>query len=235
MIKSELARKDISTTDKFLLILSALRKPAATAEIKLFARNNGWTRGSKTNPAPYLKSGGAVRTPKGWEHTHQSELRLTNVSTAFTENPLTPLADNLLQTIESLGAEENKRFLTEAVGCMRGKHFRAAIVLSWVGALWVLYNRMFSGFAAKFVSEAQTMGFKNFQVKNVEDFSKIHKESIFLEIAEKVGAISKTERKELVACLDRRNDAGHPNDFDPGEGLVAGHIEVLIKHVFSKA
>ncbi len=106
-------------------------------------------------------------------------------------------------------------------------------MLSWVGALWLLYERAFNSDVRALVKEAQAK-YKNFQVANIEDFSKIHKESDFLEFAEKVQVITKTERKELVACLDRRNDAGHPNDFEPGEGLVAGHLEVLIKHVFAK-
>ena len=170
----------------------------------------------------------------GWEHTSHSEKKLSLKGFETGSSPLTPFTQSLLKAIDEIKGEENKRFLREAVGCMQSKHFRAAIVLSWVGALWVLYEKAFANHASAFVKEAQAQGMKNFQVKNSEDFSKIHKESVFLEIAEKVGLISKTERKELVGCLDRRNDAGHPNDADPGEGLVAGHIEVLIKHVFSK-
>ncbi len=234
MIKSELARKDVSATDKFLLILSAIGKPCSAAEIKEFARDNGWTQGAKSNPSPHLKSGGAIKAKDGWEHTSHSEHRLAQKGMATANNPLTPFSQKLLRAIDSINGDSNKRFLVEAVGCLQSKHYRAAIVLSWVGALWVLYEIAFDGYASKFVTEVQASGLKNFQVKNLEDFSKIPKESMFLEFAEKVGLLTKTERRELVGCLDRRNEAGHPNDFDPGEGVVAGHIEVLIKHVFSK-
>jgi hypothetical protein len=181
-----------------------------------------------------LKAGNAVKTPSGWELTQQSESRLKQLNLLTRSTPLTPFTEKLMKAANSIKDKDTKRFLEEAIGCLQAKHFRAAIVLSWVGALWILYTRIQQKHASDFVLEAQARGYKSFQIKNTEDFGKIPKESIFLEIAEKIGAITKTERRELVDCLDRRNDAGHPNEFEPGEGIVAGHIEVLLKYIFSK-
>jgi hypothetical protein len=234
MLKSLLARRDLSKTAKYLLILSDLISPSPAAKIKEVARNCGWAAGAKDEPGPYLRSAGAVNTSAGWEHTELSRAYLARQGLNDANQPLAPFAAKLRAEIDKISDPKRKRFFLEAIGCLNSKHYRAAIVLSWVGSLWLIYNKVFQCHLSDFVKEAQAKGYKNFQVKNVEDFGKIHKEKDFLEIAEKVGAISKTDRRQLGECLDRRNDAGHPNEFDPGEGVVAGHLEILLKHVFEK-
>ena len=126
-----------------------------------------------------------------------------------------------------------RSFVQEAVNCLRAGHLRAAVVLSWIGALAVLQHDIALNSLANFNLDAKSNGLLKRDARGVSDFSRI-KEADFLDVAERIGVLSNAVKKELKVCLERRNNCGHPNDYIATETAVAAHIESLIVHIFER-
>lgn len=125
-------------------------------------------------------------------------------------------------------------FLTEAVKCSEENLFRAAIVLSWVGAVSILYDYTFKNKLKEYNIAGNARFPKDWKdAKVVTDFSNI-KETNFLQLILDIGIIDKNVKPELDACLKRRNSCGHPNSLKVGTHTVNSHIEILILNVFEK-
>ena len=138
------------------------------------------------------------------------------------ENKLTELPDVYV-----------RNFVREAVNCLRAGHLRAAVVLSWIGAIAVLQHHVAANCLTEFNMDARSNGLLKRDARGTADFSRI-KEADFLDSAERIGVLSNAVKKELKVCLDRRNNCGHPNDYIITETVVAAHIESLIVHVFER-
>jgi hypothetical protein len=147
--------------------------------------------------------------------------------------PATGFVTRLESKLSGLSDPHVRSFVHEAINCLRGGHLRAAVVLSWIGAVAVLQNFVASNHLAEFNSDAKSSGLLKRDARGTSDFSRI-KESDFLDSAERIGALSNAVKKELKICLDRRNNCGHPNDYIVTETAVAAHIESLIVHVFER-
>jgi hypothetical protein len=106
-------------------------------------------------------------------------------------------------------------------------------VLSWVGAVAVLYEEVWANHLAVFNAEAAKRFPKWTAAKNADDLSSM-KESHFLQILHAISVIGKNTKDELEACLKLRNTCGHPNSHKIGEHRVASHIETLMLNVFSQ-
>lgn len=126
-----------------------------------------------------------------------------------------------------------RSFVHEAINCLRAGHLRAAVVLSWIGAVAVLQSYVASNRLSEFNSDAKSNGLLKREARGTSDFSRV-KEADFLDSAERIGVLSNAVKKELKVCLDRRNNCGHPNDYVVTETAVAAHIESLIVHVFER-
>ncbi len=126
-----------------------------------------------------------------------------------------------------------RSFVQEAVNCLRAGHLRAAVVLSWIGAIAVLQSYVVTNRLAEFNVDAKSNGLLKRDARGTADFSRV-KEADFLDSAERIGSLSNAVKKELKVCLDRRNNCGHPNDYIVTETAVAAHIESLIVHVFER-
>ena len=125
-------------------------------------------------------------------------------------------------------------FLTEAVKCSEENLFRAAIVLSWVGAVSILHDYTFKNRLKDYNIAGRSRFIKDWKdAKVVTDLSNI-KETNFLQLILDIGIIDKNVKPELDACLKRRNSCGHPNSLKVGTHTVNSHIEILILNVFEK-
>lgn len=149
------------------------------------------------------------------------------------QTPLNPLATALSDHAARLQSEETREFVQEAISCMRHGEHRAAIVLSWIGAVSLLQQVVTNEHLKEFNDDAIREGVIKRPIKNVGDLSKL-RESEFLNVLERISVISNAVKKELLVCLGRRNNCGHPNDVRIGEAQVAAHIESLIQHVFER-
>lgn len=233
-----LCKSGISKTDQLLAALSVgADKPKEVKTISAILVNAGARSLSKVNISAYLgkAKGLAIRTPHGWElsgagKTHVRSLAAQHVAVA---SPATPLITNLRQLLPKIAGTDVRSFLEETIACLEGRHLRASVVLSWVGATSVLQDHVLNHHLVAFNTEALRRDPKWKAVKAKDDFGNM-KESVFLDILEQLSVIGGNVKKELKHCLDLRNGCGHPNSLVLGENRVSAHIETLILNVFSK-
>jgi hypothetical protein len=176
----------------------------------------------------------AVLTPNGWELTETGISHL--VEKKYLESNLPkhhPVAEQLRQKLPLLKSADASKFLSEAIGCFEHGHFRASVVLSWVGAISVLQDYVIKNVLSKFNAEAVRKDPKWKIALTADDLSRM-KEINFLDVLEVISVIGKNVNKELKGCLDRRNGCGHPNSLVVSSQTVAHHLEILLLNVFSK-
>lgn len=234
-LRDALTRKDISKTDKYLLIVGHHDGPVMNADIKTIAKENGWRDGAKSAPAAFLsKTAHALLLPKGWTLTGPGRNSLEDRGLISKVGVLTPVTQTLEKYVLDLHDPDKARFVEEAIACVRNKSYRAAIVLTWVGALYLLYAYVLREKLAEFNSEVHRRYPKSKPASTIDDLAGLVKESEFLNVLEHINALTKGENKELAGCLDRRNTAGHPNSHTFTEVGVGNHIETLINSVYRR-
>lgn len=232
-LRDGLARRDLSKTDKYLLIIASHDGPITSREIKACAKNNGWRDGVTSEPSPFLnKSKYAVSLPNGWALTTEGRVSLEERKIISRSGILTPVVAALEKYLLDVHDSDKSRFVEEAVQCVRNKAFRAAIVLSWVGAVYLLYNYVVSQKLKEFNAEVHRRWPKRNDANGVDDLASF-KEADFLNILEHIKVITDAQSKELTSCLNRRNTAGHPNSHSFEEVTVGSHIHTLISIVYS--
>jgi hypothetical protein len=143
----------------------------------------------------------------------------------------------LAQIISSVPNEERRAFLEEAHLCFGAGLGRAAVVLSWVGAAWILQEHVIKNELQRF-NEAGTRRFSSGKhpykpVSTMEDFGRL-KESDFLMLLEDIGVIGRSLHKQLKDRLDLRNGCGHPNTMAIDAHTVAAHVHFLCGNVYLK-
>ncbi|MBI3125778.1 MAG: hypothetical protein HYZ10_15385 [Ignavibacteriales bacterium] len=125
-------------------------------------------------------------------------------------------------------------FLDEAIKCLELDLYRSAVVLTWVGAISVLYDYVYKNKLSEFNNEGRRINPKWKDIQTIDDFSRI-KESDFLDMIASISILGKNVKEFLKNnCLGLRNSCGHPNSFKIGKHTVEAHIEHLILNVFSK-
>ncbi|MCX7319942.1 MAG: hypothetical protein NT113_10790 [Hyphomicrobiales bacterium] len=232
-LRDGLARRDLSKTDKYLLVVAHHDGPVTNSNIKVIAKENGWRDGAQSNPSAFLsKSNSALFLPTGWTLTGPGRSDLERRGIVSQIGVLTPVTHALEKYILDLHDPEKARFVEEAISCVRNKSYRAAIVLTWVGAVCLLYGYVIREKLAEFNKEVYRRYPKSKPSLNVDDIANVLKESEFMNVLEHLGVITKAESKELIGCLDRRNTAGHPNSHTFTEVGVGNHIETLVSNVY---
>ena len=140
----------------------------------------------------------------------------------------------LRSLLSGMTSKQTAAFLEEAIACFESGHCRACVVLSWVGAISLLYDRIIQHHLAVFNTEAQARDSEWKAAKTKDDLARM-KEADFLDIiaAPPLSIIGKSVKEELKNnCLQLRNACGHPNSLAVGESRVASHLETLILNVF---
>ena len=144
-----------------------------------------------------------------------------------------PVTDLLLEHLSHTSDPEVYNFVKEAVICFESGFHRAAVVLSWIGALAVLYAHVVASALPAFNQEATKRNSKWKDAKVKDDLSRMS-EHEFLQILEATGLVGKSEKQSLENCLKLRNGSGHPNSLRIGENMVSAHLEALILNVFTR-
>ena len=147
---------------------------------------------------------------------------------------LTPVTRILEKYVLDLHDPDKARFVEEAINCVRNKSYRASIVLTWVGALYLMYAYVMREKLAEFNAEVLRRFPKSKPATTIDDLAQIVKEAEFLNILEHIKIITKAENKELTSCLDRRNTAGHPNSHTFTEVGVGNHLETLLTSIYQR-
>ncbi|HEX04413.1 MAG TPA: hypothetical protein ENH10_04565 [Bacteroidetes bacterium] len=147
-------------------------------------------------------------------------------------NPIPKTVFALRAHLSQISHPETRAFAEEAISCFEGRQFRAAIVLSWIGAVSVLQQCVASNKLVEFNAEALRRNPKWKSAKSSDDLG-LMKEDEFLDVLQAISVIGKNVKQELKKALTLRNGCGHPNSLKVAEHKVASHIEDLILNVFA--
>jgi len=145
-----------------------------------------------------------------------------------------PLIQALTTHAQAILDVHTRSFLLEAIDCMKCGSYRAAVIMSWCGAMAILQEYVFHTALSDFNRDAVANGVIKKQIKTLSDMRDLSKESHFIESLGRISILDSSMKRTLKRCLERRNDCGHPSDVKLGEAAVADQIESLILNVFSR-
>jgi hypothetical protein len=234
-LKDLLHQAELSNTDRLLLCLAYEGgSPKKVSEIVSIAKSGGLAKAKNWNVSSYLaKSAGlAIRTDLGWELTSDGKKRVATLAGSAISTPVPRVAAVLRSHLSKITDKETAAFLDEAIRCYEAKLYRAAVVLSWVGAVSVLYDHVIATKLNDFNLEARRRDVKWRNAKKKDDLARM-KEYDLLQVLNAISVIGKNVKEELEGCLKFRNGCGHPNSLQIGEARVSAHIETLVLNVFS--
>lgn len=226
----------VNQTDRLLLCLGVdVDKPKTIGEIKDLAVSAGLRSAAKWNISSLLSAsrGKAIRAAEGWELGAKGKEAVRTLAAGYTSGAPPAVAVSLRKELGRITDAEVAAFVREAVACFENGLHRAAVVLSWVGALSLLYEHIVRHKLTAFNAEAARRSSKWKAAKTRDDLA-LMGEYEFLQILEAVSVLGKSVKHELEGCLKLRNGCGHTNSLKIGENRVSAHIEVLILNVFSR-
>ena len=235
-LKDILARSDVSNRDKVLTCLAVEPVSAKKVEdIRALAVEAGLRAISKWNVSDYLAKSKtlAIRTPQGWELTSQGKAYIASIAGPLLPSVSALVVSALRKQLPSILSADTRNFVAEAVRCLEAKLYRSAIVISWVGAVAVLYDIVVKSYLNDFNTEALKRDPKWRTAKTTDDLTRM-KEFDFLQILPVIGVLGKNVKDELEVCLKLRNGCGHPNSLVVGEHKASAHVETLIQNIFAK-
>lgn len=233
--------KRLKQIDVLLIALSVdVNTPKSVKEIKTLVRDGGFTEVNNWPISSRLKNskGLAVKLKEGWSLTSRGRKHIENIDIipSTTSLKVTNQAKQLRKISSSIEDDNTKSFIEEAITTYEAGLYRSAIVLSWQGAISILYNKTFSESLNDFNREASRRNSKWKDAIIQDDLTRM-KESDFLDIigTPPLSIINKNLKEELKnQCLRLRNSCGHPNSLKIGENKTAAHLEILILNIFSK-
>lgn len=230
-LKEIVANPEIDKKDKVLACLACdALTPKQVKDVKQIASSVGLKGAKSINFSSVLSRhmGKTIRSPEGWELTGDGRAYVKQL----TGGPTVQLSGSLRALTSKISSKNTQAFVEEAIECFEAHNYRAAVVLSWVGAVSVLYDHVVRNYLAEFNSAASKKDPKWKPAKTKDDLARM-KEANFLVICESASIIGKSVKQELEGCLTFRNGCGHPNSLRIGENRVSGHIETLIFNVYS--
>jgi hypothetical protein len=229
-----LSNSELSRKDKVLLILFSSDSDMRVKDITEAAVKSGLREAKKWNVSQTLSTMGglAVKLPEGWSITEKGKKYLGELG-AIDSAPTQNIKPTLRKYSSQINDEHVKQFAEEAISALETGLLRSAVVLSWVGAVSILYAEVLNNHIVLFNTEAQHRFPKWKNASNPDGLTKM-KEFDFLQVLASLSIIGKNVKDELEQCLKLRNSCGHPNSLKIGEHKVASHIEILILNVYSK-
>lgn len=144
------------------------------------------------------------------------------------------ISESLRGLLAKINSAEQKSFLEEAITCYEVKSYRAAIIMTWLLTVDVLYEYVIMHRLTDFnFAMAKNGKYKAFSIAKKEDFSEL-KENDFIMFLVSAGVITKDQRKILDEKLGIRNTAAHPNSIEIRESKASTVIEDLVPNIISK-
>lgn len=236
-LKDMLSITGLRQMDRALLILGA-RDPAPmrVKEIRALGKAHGLKAAGTFNASGFLagSSGLATSTPAGWELTRSGRDRVAHLLREHGAMTSPVVVSTLRHHAATLTSPAIRSFVHEAVICFETNQLRAAVVLSWIGAVAVLQEEVIAHYIDEFNKEAARRDARWKPARSPSDLARL-KEYDLLQVIAAIGMIGKDVKQELEACLKLRNSCGHPNALKIGESRVASHIETLILNVFQRS
>lgn len=233
-LKELVHQKGITQQEQVLLCLAVdLNKPKQIKEIREIAVRAGLRAAKKWNLADILlkSNGKAIKTLTGWELRGEGRQIIEQLAGAYVSAPSRVVATSLRAQITKIKSPSTQAFVQEAIVCFESELYRAAVVLSWVGAVSVLYAYVLNHKLPEFNAEATKRNSKWKTAKSIDDLAELA-EYDFLQVIHAVSIIGKSVKQQLEGCLKLRNGCGHPNSLVIGDNTAASHIETLLLNVF---
>lgn len=141
-------------------------------------------------------------------------------------------ANNLKPHLLKIDNLDTRNFVEEAINCLEMDLYRSAVVMSWIGAVSVLYDYVLANKIRDFNTEAKRRNPK-WKIAKTKDDLALMREAEFLDILSHLSILSKNVKEQLKNnCLGLRNACGHPNSFKLGRNMVESHLETLILNVY---
>lgn len=235
----ELLAKIEGQGDALIVCLASIGGSATVAEIKNRAMQAGIPKVAKWNLSAVLGRAHSLtrRVDGTWKLTKAGWKRASELGLNPSSHVVFDTDRLLAATIASITNLDRRHFLEEAHKCFGAGLGRAAVVLSWVGAVWILQSEVVHRNLAAF----NTAGVSRFnrtkavfrEIRTIEDFGRIG-ESDLLQLLEDIGFLGKSLHKQLRDRLDFRNGCGHPNSMVVDPHTVASHIHFLCNNVYLK-
>ena len=236
ILRDLLSRPDFTKQEKVLICLAVeIERPKAVLEIRSFAVNNGLRAAAKWDISKLLSrsNGKATLLDKGWRLTTHGTEYIREKIGPFVNLPVVKTMTSLRSHLDKIANPDTKAFIDEAIKCCEFHLWRAAVVLSWVGAVSVLHDHVINHKLAEFNAAAPRRK-PDWKPAKTKDHLGRLKESEFLQIIRDISMIDKNQKQELDHRLEFRNGCGHPTALKIADHQVASHIEFLILNVFSK-
>lgn len=236
IIKELLARSDITPRNKLLICLALEPLTARkAAEVREFAIGLGLRSAKTWNVSDYLSKAKtlAIRTTSGWELTSAGKSLVAETAGSLLPSVTVLVVSGLRNQLPTIPSESTRAFVEESVKALESKLYRSAIVLSWVGAMSVLYDHVVNLHLPSFNAEATRRDTKWKPAKSPDDLARM-KEYEFLQALCAISVLGKNVKDELEVCLKLRNGCGHPNSLIVGEHKASAHVETLVQNVFAK-
>lgn len=227
--------------DTLLLLLAVdAETPKTISAITSLGMRSGSTEIARWNISDVLKKSGglAVRLSEGWclSSFGRDHIRSLNVLPERKSVKILQHAAQFKMHASKINNADTRSFVEEAIAAYEVGLYRSSIVLSWIGAVSLLYDHMINNGLSEFNAEARKRDPKWVNAKSKDDLARM-KESAFLEIicSPPLSVIGKNLKEELKNnCLQLRNACGHPNSFKIGENKASAHLEILILNIYSK-
>ncbi|MBN2663988.1 MAG: tyrosine-type recombinase/integrase [Bacteroidales bacterium] len=135
------------------------------------------------------------------------------------------------QIFDSISNLDERDYLRESIACFKVGAMRAGVVFVWASAIRNLQNKCVK-IGYKQINEAlEKINNREKPIKKVSDFERL-KDKTTLDIANKIGVITKHQKGELDKHLDLRNYCGHPSEYYPETMKVKAYLEDLINIIF---
>jgi hypothetical protein len=228
-------KSEFTRLDKLLFCLAVdVDRAKQVKEIREIAQTGG-LRTKTWNISQILGNsrGLAIRTPAGWELSPDGRAHVARIAGSLVLGPPPKVAANLRRHLANVSDPLTESFVTEAITCYEMGLHRAAVVLSWAGAVSILQEYIIQNKLAEFNAEARRRDARWKDAKKRDDLSQM-KEFDFLQILAGISVIGKSVKQELEKRLQLRNACGHPNALRISDHTVAAHIEILILNIFSQ-
>jgi len=233
-MKDLLSQKLLAKDKALICLASDPLGPRTIAEVSGLGYQSGWRQIKKKNLSSiYSRNPNyVVRLTNGWELTSEGKRYVAQLAGPLLESPVTVVASALRGHLSKISCADTQAFVEEAIYCFETRQHRAAVVLSWVGAISTLQNYVIANKLSQFNAEAIKRNPKWKFAKNVDDIG-LMKEDTFLDILQTISVLGKNVKQELKKGLILRNGCGHPNSLKLAEHKVSAHIEDLVLNVFS--
>ena len=233
-----LASRNLSQQDKVLLILLTRNEtPTSARDIQSTALAHGVKQITSWNVPRILananENGYAVKMPEGWILTPSGRRYLQEKYLPNDPISTKEVALGLRSHLGKISNPETREFVKEAIGCLEADLKRSAVVMSWIGAISILYDYVVANRLADFNAGAKQIKQDWKTAVTKDDLAKM-REVDFLEILGHLSIIGGNVKEELKNRLRLRNSCGHPNSYQVGKHQVEAHIEFLILNVYEK-